>query len=135
MPARLLLLALFFASATCYAQAGGGGGDSGGTSVYVQIKPAFVVNVADGEEVHHLQLSISFIPTEPGMESAITDHEPAIRHAIVVLISGRQVAEISHTQGKIALREQIQETVNKVLEENTGKPGIKRTLFTGFLIQ
>ncbi len=102
---------------------------------YFALEPPFVVNVDEGEEIHHLQLAISFIPTSPDTAELLSKHEAAIRHAIVVLVSGRQVADINSIQGKKKLREEIQLAVNKVMEENTGKPAIKRTLFTGFLIQ
>ena len=125
------LLVLFVLSSSAWASAGGGGA----SSPYIAMKPPFVINVSDGDKVHHLQLSVSFVPTAPEMAEVISTHEPAIRHSILVLISGKQVSEINTTQGKIQLREQIQEAVNKVLEENHGTSGVERTLFTGFLIQ
>ncbi len=131
---QIFLFALFLAVAgNSFASADSGGGD--GAAAYVAIKPAFVLNVNDGEEVHHLQLSVSFIPTDPQMGALITEHEPVIRNAIVVLVSGRQIREINSAQGKKKLREEIQDAVNKVMEESVGKAAVSRTLFTGFLIQ
>jgi len=139
MPARTIVFAFVLIWTTCQVavseEKDNAEGDSNSNVSYVEIKPAFVVNVSDGDEVHHLQLSISFIPTDHDMEASINEHKPAIRHAIVVLVSGRQISEIRSAQGKMALREQVQQATNKVLQKFAGKPGIKRTLFTEFLIQ
>ncbi len=130
---QILLFALFLAiTGNSFASADSGGGDG---AAYVAIKPAFVLNVNDGEEVHHLQLSVSFIPTDAQMGALISEHEPVIRNAIVVLVSGRQISDINSAQGKKKLRDEIQDAVNKVMEESVGKAAVSRTLFTGFLIQ
>jgi len=137
MPLFRHILILFFILGVCIqAQAAGGGGGNTIASPYLALKPPFVLNVANGEEVHHLELAISFVPLDATVNSLIAEHEAAIRHAIVILISGRQTSELNTTQQKIKLREEITREVNKVLLENTKKEeAIKRTLITGFLIQ
>lgn len=132
---RYFLMLFVIFGVSIQARASSGGGEST-ASPYLAMKPPFVLNVADGEEVHHLELSISFVPHDATVNPLITEHEPAIRHAIVLLISGRQVSELNTTSQKIKLREEITHEVNRVLLENTKKEeAIKRTLITGFLIQ
>lgn len=127
----LILFFVFFVGTQVQAESSGGE-----SSPYLNMRPPFVLNVVDNEEVHHLELSISFIPLDATVAPLIKEHEPAIRHAIVVLISGRQVSEINTTQQKTKLRDEITQEVNRVLLENAKKEeAIKRTLFTGFLIQ
>jgi flagellar FliL protein len=129
----LILFFVFLVSIQARAESGGG---ASSPSPYLNMRPPFVLNVVENEEVHHLELSLSFIPIDGTVAPLIKEHEPAIRHAIVILISGRQVSEISTSQLKTKLRDEITQEVNRVLLENANKEdAIKRTLFTGFLIQ
>ncbi len=131
MPARLLtVLFLFVLTPLALASEGGGG-----NSPYVELKPAFVVNVNDGDEVHHMQVDIQVKLASPDAAALIEEHQPAIRHALVLLLSGQEVKEVRTVQGKEKLRQEALEAVQKVLEENTGKPGIEALYFTGLIIQ
>ncbi len=133
MPQRLLAaLFLLVFSPLALASASGGGG---GSSPYVEFKPPFVVNVNDGEEVHHMQVDIQVKLASPEAAALIEEHQPAIRHALVLLLSGQEVKEVRTVQGKEKLRQEALEAVQKVLEENAGTPGIEALYFTGLIIQ
>lgn len=125
------LILIFSLSFTSWASGGGGGG----SSPYLELKPAFVVNVRDGEEVHHLQASIQFKLEDPASAPLLEEHSPAIRHALVMLLSGQDMNQIRTVQGKEKLREAALAEVQKVLEETTGKPQVAALYFTGFIIQ
>ena len=133
MPQRLLAaLFLLVLSPLALAAASGGGG---GSSPYVEFNPPFVVNVNDGEEVHHMQVDIQVKLASPEAGALIEEHQPAIRHALVLLLSGQNVKEVRTVQGKEKLRQEALEAVQKVLEENAGTPGIEALYFTGLIIQ
>jgi len=133
MSQRLLAaLFLLLLSPLAMAAAGGGGGSN---SPYVEFKPPFVVNVNDGEDVHHMQVNIQVKLASPEAAALIEEHQPAIRHALVLLLSGQNVKEVRTVQGKEKLRKEALEAVQKVLEENAGTPGIEALYFTGLIIQ
>jgi len=81
------LVLLFSLSHNLLASAGGGGS----SSPYLALKPAFVVNVVDGEEVHHLQVTMQVKLEDPGAGGLLEEHGPAIRHAMVMLFSGQAI--------------------------------------------
>ncbi len=133
MPFVRILCALFLVSLAGNALAAAGGG--GGSSPYLELTPAFVVNVKDGEEVHHMQVEIQVKVANPEAAGLIEEHKPAIRHALVLLLSGQEVKEVRTVQGKEKLRKEALEAVQKVLEENAGTKGIEALYFTGLIIQ
>lgn len=135
MPLRLLLACLLLASMPFTPVAASASGGGGGSSSYLALKPAFVVNVNDGESVHHMQVDIQVKLAGPDAAGLIEEHMPAIRHALVLLLSGQDVKTVRTVQGKEKLRQEALEAVQKVLEENAGTPGIEALYFTGLIIQ
>jgi len=110
-------------------------GGEGGSSAYVPLEPPFVVNVNDGDEVHHMQVDIQVKLAGPDAAGLIDEHMPAIRHSLILLLSGQEVKEVRTVQGKEKLRKEALEAVQKVLEENAGTKGIDALYFTGLIIQ
>ena len=71
-------------------------------------------------------------------ESAIeevTRHNPVIRNDLLMLFGGQDLNELYGREGKEALRVAARETVQRVLEYNTGDPGIEDLYFTSFVVQ
>ncbi|HKK50463.1 MAG TPA: flagellar basal body-associated FliL family protein, partial [Myxococcota bacterium] len=56
---------------------------------------------------------------------------PQVRDALIVLLSSKQLSDITDFEGKALLKEDIRERVNDVLE--TGS--IRSVLFTEFVVQ
>ncbi len=135
MSLRLLCACLLLALAPFGPAAASAEGDGGGSSAYLPLQPAFVVNVNDGEEVHHMQVDIQVKLAGPEAAGLIEEHMPAIRHSLVLLLSGQEVKTVRTVQGKEKLRQEALEAVQKVLEENAGTKGIEALYFTGLIIQ
>lgn len=125
-----LLLILLVSVATATA-AGGGGGSSN----YVSLSPAFVVNVSDGERVHHMQLTVQLKLSGSDLAGYIEQHNAALRHEMVMLLSGQPVAELKTAQGKIKLSQQALTALQNVMTENIGVPAIEAVYFTDMIIQ
>ena len=106
-----------------------------GPAHYMELKPPFVVNVSDGERVRHMQITAQVKLNSADISQYVELHNPAIRHAMIMLLSGQPVAELRTVQGKEKLREQALITLQKLLEENIGAPGIEAVYFTGLIIQ
>ncbi len=134
MPVIRLAL-LFFSlllSANTHASAGGGGG---GSSLYVSLDPAFVVNVNDGAHVRHMQIKLQVKLKQPDFAGYIETHKPAIRHAMVMLLSGQETATLKTVAGKQKLMEEALAAIQGVLKENIGNEGIDAVYFTDMIIQ
>jgi flagellar FliL protein len=117
------------------AYASGAGGSTGTSPNYVLLQPAFVVNVTDGDVVRHMQVKAQLKLSRPELAEQIEKHKPAIQHEMVMLLSGRPVAQLRTIQGKEVLRKEAVAVLQKLLMENTGEPIVEAIYFTEFIIQ
>jgi flagellar FliL protein len=99
--------------------AGGGGGSS---SPYLEIKPAFVVNLADkSSDVRYLQVEVTLKLADVNDAETVQKHMPMIRHRLVLLFSSLSFSEISSSQGKVKLTAEVLKEIKEGLKKMTGK--------------
>lgn len=102
---------------------------------YFEVEPPLVVNVDEGDIVRFLQINTQIQYTQQLALPIIEKHMPAIRDAMIILLSGQSVAEIKTPQGKEKLRESALKAIQQVMTETTGEPVVDAVYFTGFVIQ
>lgn len=101
-----------------------------------------VVNFRQGP-VRYLQVELQVMAWEERALKAIETHMPAIRNDILLLLSAAEYEQVSTREGKEALRQQITEAVQRLIEERhtpTGEqdqqpPAIESIYFTSFVMQ
>jgi len=91
----------------------------------------FIVNIHDGGNLRYLKVKLEFEIANPAVKEEIDPFQAPLRDAILVLLSGKNLEEISVTDGKNKLRDEIMATVAKVAP--AGK--ITRVYFTDFVVQ
>lgn len=102
---------------------------------YIPLDPPIVVNVEDGSSSRFLQVTAQVSVNTPKAEEHLQTHMGPIRHEMIMLLSGQQVADISTLKGKENLRKKSLSAIQSVLKKNTGKPVVNAVFFTGFIIQ
>lgn len=127
-----LLISLFCLLIGLNAYASGGGTK---VSNYLSISPAFVVNVNDGLTVRHMQVKVQLKLSSPDFGKYVEQHKAAIQHEMVMLLSGRPVAELKTIQGKETLRNEALAVIQKVMQENTRQKIVEAVYFTELIIQ
>ena len=134
---RCLLAAALLALAAGGPAAAAGGASDGtpGSDQYLQLHPAFVVNLQGEGRPHYMQAVAQLMSHEPERLQAAQDHDPAIRHQLILLFSERSVAQMSTMEGKESLRADALEAVNEILRRETGHGGIDAVYFTSLVIQ
>ncbi len=110
-------------------------GSGGASSLYVPLDPAFVVNVNDGNHVRHMQIKLELKLKETKFSPYIKEHDPAIRNAMVMLLSGQKVSMLKTAAGKQKLMHEALVAIQQVLKENIGNTAIKAVYFTDLIIQ
>ncbi len=65
----------------------------------------------------------------------VRQHMPAIRDSIIMMLSDLDESDLFLTEGKQQLRINILAAVQRVLEQNAGKPGVEAVYFTNFVMQ
>ncbi|WP_295717131.1 flagellar basal body-associated FliL family protein [uncultured Halovibrio sp.] len=154
----LLLLAL----TAPLALAAGGGGDDGPPSTYLELSPAFVVNIGDPDQAgSYAKAKVTLRFHEAQARKKAEAHTPWLRHEVVILISDRSVDELRSAEGQDTLRSDIRNAVNERLvseipalkqkpeeaqadsEENNGSSEdeplpsgpVREVLLPGFIVQ
>jgi flagellar FliL protein len=102
---------------------------------YIPLDPAFVVNFGDDSEVRFLQITIELGTRQSEMVDQVKEHRPAIRNNLVMLFSNQDPLALNTREGKEKLREETLVEVQKVLEDETGDPGVEKVFFTSFVMQ
>lgn len=102
---------------------------------YIPLDPAFVVNFGDQSEVRFLQVTIELGTRDSAMVDQVKEHRPAIRNNLVMLFSSQDPMALNTREGKEKLRAETLAEVQKVLQEETGEPGVENVFFTSFVMQ
>ena len=80
------------------------------------IKVEFTVNLADKGESHYFQTKIVLRTLDAQSEKNIVDMRPVLNSKIIIVLSGRTLAETSTTAGKIAIANDVALVTNAALD-------------------
>lgn len=103
--------------------------------IYLKLDPSLVMNVEEKDVTRFLQVDAQLQFVDPLAQPIIEKHMPAIRHTIIMTISGAEVPKIKTAQGKEDLRKATLQALQKIMTEITGEAVIEEVYFTGFIIQ
>ncbi len=121
-----LILTSLLAAANANAQEGGGGGGA-----YQKLEP-FTVNLVGLKQV--IQLSVTLKLAKPEAGEKVSLYTPAIRHAMILLLSGKTLEQVETSAGKQLLIKETKAAVNKAIESDA-KEGVADVLFESIIIQ
>jgi flagellar FliL protein len=114
----------------------GGKAEGPKTTDYLALDPAFVVNFESSpQEARFLQVNVEVMTHDPAVVEDVKKHMPAIRNSIVLLLSSQNYKTLSTLEGKENVRAAVLTVIQKILTEQTGKPGVEAVYFTGFVMQ
>lgn len=109
----------------------GGHESAGGASAYTKLEP-FTVNLQGLSR--YLQVGITLKVATPETGEAISAFMPVIRHALILLLSSKDAAQLSTLEGKSSLGEEAKKAINKAIGM-TDKQGVSGILIESFIIQ
>lgn len=90
-----------------------------------------IVNLADRGGKRYLRVTMQFELSTPDVMDEIEMRLPQIRDSILMILPAKQYADISTTQGKAALRDELMAQLNGYLK----KGAISTIYFTEFVVQ
>ena len=91
----------------------------------------FIVNLADEGGNRYLRVTMDLELGNPELETEIVNRLPQVRDSILMILPSKQFSDISSVQGKIALRDEMIEALNRFLTQ--GK--ITNIYFKEFVVQ
>ena len=106
-----------------------------GPATYIKVDPAFVVNFVGTDKARFLQITLEVMTRQPEMSIAVESHMPIIRNNLVLLFGSQTYEDLSTLEGKEALRDEALETIQNILEEETGDPVVEAVYFTSLVMQ
>lgn len=104
---------------------------------YVQLQPPFVTNYGFTENgrLKYVKTDISVRVSNQAAEMAARYHLPALRNALILLLSQQDEAAVSTGGGRDLLRAAALAELNEILEREEGEALIDDLLFTNFVVQ
>lgn len=91
----------------------------------------FIVNLMDEGGRRYLRVKMDLVLSSKESEEEIKKKKPEIRDIIITTLSGKRFNDIATLEGKMRLRDELKENINKILM--TGK--VLNIYFTEFVIQ
>jgi flagellar FliL protein len=91
----------------------------------------FIVNLADSNQSRYLKIRISLESKEIKVNEEYEKRLPQLRDMILTLLSNKSYKDISDSEGKNRLREEITSRLNQLLSSFQ----VKAVYFTEFMIQ
>lgn len=104
-------------------------------AIYYPLRPALLVNFPDRGRQRYLQAEITLLTRDASVISSLELHQPMLRNALVMLISGRTFTELQSAEGKELLRQACLQELQRLLTEELGNPAIENLLFTSLVMQ
>ncbi|MDE0856320.1 MAG: flagellar basal body-associated FliL family protein [Nevskia sp.] len=114
------------------------GGDKPAASqpaLYLDLTPAFVVNLADEGSMRFLQVEVQVMARDPKVIDAVKDHMPRLRNALMMLFSQQHANDIGTRQAKEALQKQALDEIKEALQQENAPSDVGAIYFTSFVMQ
>jgi flagellar FliL protein len=96
----------------------------------------FIANLADKSEPHYIKLSLALEVEGEGGEEQVAEEikelTPSIRDSAMMILSQQKYHDLLSEEGKTALKEQLQEAFQEILEEKDLK--VTNILFTDLVL-
>ena len=102
---------------------------------YLELSPAFVVNMADEESMRFLQVEVQLMARDPKVIDAAKNNMPRIRNALMLLFSQQHAHDIAARTAKEALQKQALEEVRHALQAEDAPSEVVAVYFTSFVMQ
>jgi flagellar FliL protein len=106
-----------------------------GDPFYVDLKPAFTVNLDPEDSVGFLQISIKVLTFNEGVAADLEKHKPLIRNNLIVLFGNQKSIELRSRDGKEKLQKDVLYIVQSVIDGFGSGGEVNNVFFTYFVMQ
>lgn len=103
---------------------------------YFSLAPPFVVNFQSaGSRARFLKVELDAMTRDAAALPEVQKHLPAVRNALVLLLSRQTYDQLMTHEGKEQLRAEVLAEIRRVLEAQAGAPIVEDVYFTSFVMQ
>ncbi len=104
-------------------------------AIYYPLSPPLIVNYQARGRQRFLQAEITVMSREDDVIEAVELHMPMIRNSLNLVFSRHIYEELQTDEGRELLRQDALAELQKIMEQELGKPGIEKILFTNLVMQ
>lgn len=104
-----------------------------GDVAYHDMSPVFVAHMSGKPRMLQVGLQVRY--EFPELGDFLKHNDPALRHAILNLLSAQTGEILKDRGGKDKLRDQIKEEINKLISRYKGPGEIEEVLYSSFVMQ
>lgn len=111
------------------------GGDDMDPAIYHKLRPKFITTFEANNKQRYMQLEVTLMTRDEEAVAALTTHGPLIRNQLVLLFAKQDYVALQTPDGKSELKKEALTTVQSLLNNEIGNPGVEAILFTEFVMQ
>ena len=101
---------------------------------YFGFEPSIVTNyVAVKKKMGYVRLTVELMIEDSSNYEIVEHHAPLLRDAIINIIGQQPESKVKSINGRHEIQRLCEDKVKELLEKETGKPLIKKLLFTQWL--
>ncbi|WP_394390310.1 flagellar basal body-associated protein FliL [Shewanella woodyi] len=101
---------------------------------YYGFEPEIVTNyLSTGRKLGFVRISVELMVRASEDLVAIEHHDPLLRAAIIEILGSQTADKVKSLTGREEIRRECYEAVNRLIEQETGKPLVVNMLFTKYL--
>lgn len=104
-------------------------------AIYYPLNEKLVVNYNVRGRQRFLQVEVNLMFRDNAVATALEKHMPRIRNDLIMLMSGQEFEDLQTPEGRELLRQDALRSIQAILQEEIGQPGIEQVLFTSFVMQ
>ncbi len=102
--------------------------------VYFGFEPQIVTNyVAVKKKMGYVRLTVELMIEGPSNFDVVEHHSPLLRDAIITIIGKQTEDKVKSIKGRAEILKLCEDKVKSLLTKETGKPLVKKLLFTQWL--
>jgi len=109
--------------------------DPKGDPIYVEIKPAFTVNLDPNDPVGFLQVGIQILTYYEEVGEELNTHMPLIKNNLFTMFGLQKSADLRSSEGKEKLQQEVLKTVQDVIDKYGSGGEVENVYFTSFVMQ
>ncbi|MDK2896272.1 MAG: flagellar protein FliL [Candidatus Atribacteria bacterium] len=102
------------------------------SSVFYQFEPHFLVNLADTQVLRYLKVVLGVEVSNQRVAQELANRQVEVRDALIMVMSAKQSEDLATTEGKEQLKEEIKDTLNRLVGE---QGEVKEVYFVDFVMQ
>lgn len=105
---------------------------------YYGFEPEIVTNYVSSKgnkKLGYVRMSVELMLESQSFLTAVEHHEPMLRDTIIEIINQETEETVKSLAGRNTINKKCFDAINAILTKETGKPLVKKVIFTTFLYE